>query len=234
MDVVYLVKPSERNEEIRWSLRSLKNLPHDRVFFSGYMPSWVRNVTHIPVFQLPGQKHANSIRNQRAALEHPEVSDPFILFNDDHFVMKPQTHMPVLNWGLVRDVLDGGHNLGQVFRRSMQWTHDILRDELGYEPLSYQLHVPLVWHKDQILRTFDTYSPFAPPGINPHYVTIAGNRFGWGGRTLTEDVKLLRAQDPITDRVRNSDFLSTSDVAFEGHPGIYIRGQFPKRSIYES
>lgn len=234
MDVVYLVKASENNDELRWSLRSLKNLPHDRVFFAGYKPGWATNVIHIPVEQRPGRKHENSIRNQRAALEHSDVSDPFILMNDDHFIMKPQESMPILNWGLVRDVLHGRHNLGHAFRRSMEWTYQILLNELGHEPISYQLHVPLIWHKDQILRTFDAYSKFAPPGINPQYVTIAGNQFGWGGATYERDVKLLNAHDPITDEVRNSEFLSTSDVAFLGHPGIYIRGQFPRRSIYET
>ena len=35
MDLVYLVRPGEQNEELRWSLRSLVNLPHERVFEVG-------------------------------------------------------------------------------------------------------------------------------------------------------------------------------------------------------
>lgn len=231
MDVVYVVKPSERNEELRFSLRSLRNLPHDRVFFAGYLPSWVKNVTHIPTVQIPRQKHPNSMRNQKAALLDDRVSDPFIVMNDDHFVMKPQTHMPTLNWGLVSDVLQCP-TLGNAFRKSMQWTHDILRETHPF-PISYQLHVPLVWKKEQMLRTFDDYEALAPRFINPHYVTIAGNRYSWGGESLAHDVKLLKAHDPILPWVQESPFLSTSDLAFEGHAGIYIRGQFPGKSPYE-
>ena len=40
-DIVYFVKPSEDNDELKYSLRSLKNLNHGQVYLVGYRPSWV-------------------------------------------------------------------------------------------------------------------------------------------------------------------------------------------------
>jgi len=233
MDVVYLVKPSNDNEELRYSLRSLQNLPHDQVWFAGHKPRWATGVNHIPVTQYPSAKHQNSVRNQRAAYEHPEISDPFLLLNDDHFVMKPQDRMPVLNWGFVDDVLEDEPRLGASFRASMQYTRELLT-ALGFEnPLSYQLHVPLIIHKEQMLRVMEEF-PNEAPGINIQYVTLAGNLYGWGGKSLPHDVKLLDRFEPVPQWARESDFLSTSDGAFNyGTGGQYIRASFPARGPYE-
>lgn len=33
-DIVYFVKESRENEELRYSLRTIKNFPHDKVYFN--------------------------------------------------------------------------------------------------------------------------------------------------------------------------------------------------------
>ena len=40
-DVVYCVKDDPDNEELRYSLRSLKNLPHQKVWIYGGGPKWL-------------------------------------------------------------------------------------------------------------------------------------------------------------------------------------------------
>ena len=69
-DIVYVVRPGERNEELRYSLRSLSNLPHGRVWIAGYMPKWVTGVEHIPSPAKPGS-HVHAKANLRAACQHP-------------------------------------------------------------------------------------------------------------------------------------------------------------------
>lgn len=232
MDIVYIVKPNT-NEELRYSLRSLQNLPHDRVYIAGYKPTWVRGVGHIPVTQVPRLKHSNSYRIQCAIANHPALSDDYILFNDDHFVMKPQVEMPVLNWGRVRDVLHVP-TLGNSFRASMEYTLSEL-SKLGIDdPTSYQLHVPLVLNKGQMSGVYEKYEFSPTPGVFTHYVTIAGNLYNWGGETYDRDVKVLNAKDTVNDWMLAQDFLSTSDVSFGyGHIGAYLRHVFPKKSPYE-
>jgi hypothetical protein len=233
MDVVYLVRPGQSNEELRYSLRSLKNIPHDNVWFVGNCPKWVQNVRHIPTAQEPGAKHQNSIRNQKAALANSAISDPYLLFNDDHFIMHKMSDMPILNWGTVENVLATEPRLGDSFARSMQGTLDLLRKE-GYEqPLSYQLHTPLVVHKHEWLHVFRKFPNFQAPTIWLQYATIAGNIFHWGGETWEHDIKILEPNDRIDTWVHESPLLSSSDRAFRGNIGGFIKQHFPEPSNYE-
>lgn len=232
-DVVYIVKPEERNDELRYSLRSLsKNLKHDRVFFAGYLPSWVQNVTHIPTTQVKGQKHPNSLRNQMAAYTHPEVSSTFYLFNDDHFIMQRHEEMPILNWGDLSHALSTCNTLGPSFAFSMATTRDLLI-EMGLTTLNYQLHIPCVIPKDQLVRVFTDFETPRPNGAWLHQVTLAGNIYAWGGESYTKDVKVHELYT-LPQGIERSQFLSTSDQSFEyGLIGQYVRAQFPEKCEYE-
>ncbi len=101
-DVVYVVRPGEKNEALRYSLRSLANLPHRRVFVAGHCPAWVRDVTKIPVRKLPN-KMASIEANLRAALRHDELGERCVYFNDDMYVMGPVDEVPVTHGGPVSE-----------------------------------------------------------------------------------------------------------------------------------
>ena len=64
MDIVYLIKvdPENDSEELRYSLRSLKNIPHQKVILVGEKPEWVTNVEFIPVAQTK-TKHQSYARS---------------------------------------------------------------------------------------------------------------------------------------------------------------------------
>lgn len=233
MDIVYVLKAEERNEELRHSLRSVaRNLPSARVWIAGYMPSWVTNVDHIDVPQKPSQKHPNSLRNQRAALEHPELSDPFAFFNDDFFVMKPLDDVPVTNWGYVDDVIhaEGKQRLGQSYHRSMVATREILRT-LGYpKPISYALHTPLVTHKQPMLAAM----VHNRPDCWVQHATIYGNQAQLGGERYEQDVKVYSTYEAVQPWMKDATFLSTSDNSFlRGHIGKWLRQQFPEPCRFE-
>ena len=103
-DIVYVVRAADKNEELRYSLRSLANLPHAKVWIAGYCPSWVQGVGVIPVkSRTHGHQHAKA--SLRAACEHPEVSDEFVYMNDDFFVMQPLDELPVMHRGTVADMV---------------------------------------------------------------------------------------------------------------------------------
>src|SRR5690554_4826136 len=86
MDVVYVV--GQHTDELRYSMRSLRNVEHDQVWIVGTLPDWARNVRLIPA-EDRYEKARNITEKMYAAASHPEVSDPFIYFNDDFFALKP-------------------------------------------------------------------------------------------------------------------------------------------------
>ena len=233
-DVVYIVKASHTNEELRYSIRSLKNLPHDKVWFAGFMPRWVQNVHHIPTNQIVGQKHENSLSNQRAALRHRGVSDTFYLMNDDHFIMKPIDHMPRIVWGPNLDyAINNCTTLGDSFKFSMETTRDILRS-MGASELNYQLHIPCVINKRDMRECMEQIPTPHTNGAYLHHVTLCMNLYGWEPEGMyMSDVKVHDIYQMPED-IDTYTFLSTSDRSFTyGNVGNYIRSRFPEPSIYE-
>lgn len=234
MDVVYLVKSCERNEELRYSLRTLTNIPHVKVFMAGYMPSWVNpeTVIHIPVFQ-SGSKYQCGGRNLRAAARSELVGDKFLLFNDDFFILKPVTEMPQLRYmGTLDTFIQLYEGLGSGhYVQSAKRTRELLSG-LGIEPLySYELHTPLLFEKRKLLEVHELHDEHLP-GESIHIRTLYGNYHRLGGQP-TKDVKVYRSQS-LGRPYNTMTFLSSSDYSFKyGDVGRYIRRVFNEPSVYE-
>lgn len=216
-DVVYLVKRSERNEELRFSLRSLANLPHRRVWIAGHKPRWVTGVGHIPVREY-GNKWMSTACNLRAAAKHPEVADDLVMFNDDFFIIEPIDQVPALHRGPIGAYLERRND------RTGDYTRRLLACEklLGPDALLYDaIHTPMPMHKPTLRQVFNEISSRAL------FRTVYGNRADIGG-VEHRDVKVLG--DGWTD----GPFISTSDRAFaEREVGRRIRAMFPDPSPHE-
>jgi len=216
MDVVYLIKRSRNNEELRFSLRSLKHLPHGRVWIVGHTHRWLTNVTHIPVEQNPGQKWQSQVWNLQAACQHPDVSERFVMFNDDFFVMKPVSEVPVLH---------GGPMSALVKQGKAEWRHRFREtfEHCGPDALTYDgIHTPMTFDKERLTQVL------ADIGDKMLFRSVYGNRYRVGG-TFTTNTKVSGEEQP-PDRT----LLSTSDRSFKHYPvGQHIRRQFPEPSPYE-
>ena len=226
-DIVYVCRPGDDNEELRYSLRSLSNLPHGKVWIAGYCPVWVsQEVERIPVPAM-AHKQDHALAGLIAAMDHPEVSDPFVMFNDDFYVMHPMEKIPVLHEGPLEEVI-AAHKEGHSYRIAMEKTAEAIK-ELGliHSPYGYELHTPMTFEKlglSLVLSLGQKIKGF-------QYRTAYGNHLEIGG-TQCSDVKVYR-QSKGND-YKNWSLLSTSDRTFKYHPvGRYIRDSFKEPSIYE-
>ena len=188
-DLVYVCRNGE-NEELRYSLRSVaRNLPHGRVWIFGGWPAWIEGVKTITTEQA-GVRFANTTNAVRLACEHSAVSDPFVLMNDDFFVMQPLDSVPVLNRGPISKVIsdyERRHMGGSAYAMGMRHTCDLLVS-LGFEnPVSYELHVPLLVHKAAMLEALSMGQ-----GVKVlHKRSMYGNLARLSGATVP-DVKVYR------------------------------------------
>lgn len=229
-DIVVPVREGASHEELRYALRSWEaHLPHGQVWIIGHRPRWATGVRHLPTEQT-GTKYANTTQAVRAACEHPEVTDDFLLCNDDFFVMHPLPDgMPVLHRGPVRLVEQYYATRGSgKYLRGMRETRDLLVS-LGHpDPLSYELHVPMLINKSAMVRTLELGRHL---GVL-HKRTAYGVLAGVGGEEI-RDVKILhRAPHGYGP---NSRFLSTMPDSFAaGHVGALIRRTFNTPSRYEA
>lgn len=234
MDIVYVVGKKPRNDPLYYSLRSLANLPHGRVWIAGYAPPWVQEVTHIPVVQGRG-KHANTWANWRAIAEHgPE---DFYLFNDDFFVMEPVDTVPVWHRGPLGKAIAGYLSAPSL----LNWRHraEAARTglaRLGYQPADlnwYELHTPLPMNRGKLAAALDDLDRVRDRA-HLYYAkrTWYGNHARIGG-TERSDCKTQHPTARHLNEARFTPFLSTSERSWRGSAGDLVRGTFTTPGPYE-
>lgn len=214
-DVIYPVRPGDVNEELRYSLRSLANLPHGRVWMVGHKPSWVRGVEFIAGNDAPFAR-ANLYRNLWLACTHPDVSDDVVIFNDDFYVTTPVDAAPVLyRDNLNRQVAQLIKRAGRTgwWQESMAKTRAVLHDAGYDDPISYELHTPFPCDRHKMATVLARFADVAAHNP-PQWRTLYGNVEAIGGQ-LFADCKALRP-GPV-----RRPFHSTDDLSFR-----YFRGQF--------
>lgn len=221
IDVVYPVRAGNSNDELRYSLRSLSNLPHGDVWIVGHMPDWVRGVRHVPT-TAAGPKWTATLTNWLTVTDHPAFPDTFVLMNDDFFVMEPVDALPVWHHGPLADHAAACKPSG--YADGLARTA-VLLQATGIEiPLSYELHVPLAVDTDGWRFALE------PKRIDLRLAprSIYGNLHDLGG-DLHDDVKIVdRDQAPA------GPYVSTTDLSF-GYStvGRTIRAAFDQPGPYE-
>lgn len=223
-DVVYICRSGDDNEELRYSLRSLKNLPHGKVFLVGDAPSWVRDVEKI-IVPRKRDKQDTAEENLRVACTTSEISDPFYLFNDDFFVMQPMEEIPSWDMGDLAWVIS--EHAESRYRTAMERTHQLLLNMGVIAPVSFELHIPMLIEKLGMLLALSLGK-----GIHGvHNRTLYGNLEGIESE-YHQDVKVYRKDTKKS--YTEWPFISTSDRTFRFHPvGRYIQKQFPTPGPYE-
>lgn len=234
LDVVYTVKHSDDNEELKYSLRSLKNIPHKRVVFVGHKPIWSKPDLHIPVEQTGVSKVAKTNHNWFTVALNKEVSSQFILMNDDFFIMKPIKKLPFYH--------SSSHNKFEKYYQenhpNSSYTDVIINTskrliELGIEnPKSYELHLPTIISKQAIrialARQHYRITPINIRTLAIHLMEVDSVK--------RNDVKFYgsRESDKSPDmELPEMDFISTDDNTWNSEIGDYVKSMFQKKSRYE-
>ena len=229
-DVVYIVKASENNDELRHSLRSVaEHLPHRRVWLVGYRPRWVGpEVGYVPTIQR-GPKHSNTWANWVAASRCADISDEFALFNDDFFVTKPIDDVPVVHRGPLNDMITwyAHHRLTSHRQRAAVTRQSLQRAGHGEPLFSYELHVPMVINRHILAEAARWLST---RGSTIAKRTFYGNLAGAGGERA-HDVKVMRGKEGLPETAL--PFLSTSPESWAGLAGGWVRQRFAERGRYE-
>ncbi|MEU5431701.1 hypothetical protein AB0H73_39790 [Streptomyces olivoreticuli] len=228
-DIVYIVREGDDNEELRYSLRSIcANLRHEKVWMVGYRPSWVANSVEFVRAPSPEGKWEGASARMRAACESPRIPENFLYFNDDFFVMRPVSEVPVLNLGSLHTHIE--HLRGsQKYKDSLMETYRFLRKRKQpreLSPISYELHVPLPVRKEGMLKAIEEAREVRRPQCRSLY----GNIHKIAG--------ILAGDCKVVSRARGAPygpFVSTTDSSFNnGLIGKQLRAKFPDPCRYET
>lgn len=221
-DIVYFIKPCFKNEELRYSLRTLQNFPHNKVWFYGGCPDDIKPDYYVRVKQNLN-KWENVNMMLRLACNNPNITSNFWLFNDDFFIMKPvENPTNHYNGDLYKRIVRLEDKYGEITNYSK-----LLRDcckeleSLGCETKNYTLHVPMLFNKKKARELF-TLTEF------PGFRSLYANYFKIGGQEMN-DVKITS----LTKEYKSGIYLSTDEKSFNGKVGEQIRELFPVKCKYE-
>lgn len=211
--------------ELRYSIRAaFKHMAVDEVWLAGDLPEWASNVGHVPGVGRHDSKFGALLDDLLHACESPEVPDEFVLMNDDFHVLRP-----------FRPVVEHRGELSQhcpgvgAFRTALEDTLDWLRDGGNDAPLSYELHRPLPICKADAAAALSLARSHERP---LHARTVYGALCDIGGDQAA-DRKLIGLQRIEGDAWQSLDVVSTSESAWQGYVGDWLRSQSPDPSPFE-
>lgn len=240
MDLVYIVKESERNEDLRYSLRSVaKFVKCSNVWIVGYKPSWVTNVRYIPVKQT-SNKWKNSVKNIQAACENNEISKDFILMNDDFFAIKPITDLRAstnVSMGLLDKQIAAYKGKITGWAKAFQQVSELLEELNIKKPYySYESHTPLLINKQKYLEVMNLPEviEFQKTSKVLHKRSLYKNIYPEESPAiiLPQDVKVSLAKDTSLTKMKVCDWLSVSDNVV-GNGKFKDLNRFLRESFFE-
>lgn len=227
MDIVYICRPGD-NEELRYSIRSaVKNLKHNNVWVVGAKPDWYIG-NFIPV-EVTGSKYTNARNNLKTIAASPEISQSFLLMNDDFFVLNKINRF--VNWhgGPLEEKVKTYYDIDPTspYTKMLSNTYNKLI-KLGFDnPLDYELHVPMSMQKDKLKDVLDGRELWR---------SCYGNMFDSGGEAHT-DVKVysrgILGTRSFDFKNNKTDYLSSSDDSFKDIQEYMLNDMFPKASKLE-
>ena len=228
MDLVYICRDGE-NEELRYSIRSaVNNLPHDKIWVVGGKPDWYTG-NYIEVNQ-GRAKYTNARNSLKAICDSEEISESFILMNDDFYIINKVELVPYMYAGTLDDKIKQRED---IFNGNTYTT--LLRNTLGYlsrkkinVALDYELHVPMVMEKRKLSKVLK---------LSGLWRSVYGNVFNVGGVKI-RDVKVYDKKDKFyinSYDINNLelDYLSSNDDSFETVKTLILEERFPFKTTYE-
>jgi hypothetical protein len=228
MDFVYICRDGE-NEELRYSIRSVLNsFPEAKVWLVGGKPEWYSG--HCVPVEQNSNKYANALKNLKSLCEHPEISDNFVLMNDDFFIIKKINSIDQFYNGLLSDKINRFTQItgSSMYIKKLITTNKKLIDLGIKNPIDYELHTPMPMNKTGLLDVIEKY----PECL---WRSMFGNLYNVGG-TQMDDVKIyvnkrhLARSNEITD---SSIYMSTEDTSLKVMLDKMLRQMLPEPSIYE-
>jgi hypothetical protein len=235
VDVVYLLSKGSQwqDNEIRYSLRSLeKHLKNYRnVYIVGYRPPFLNDkAIEIPFKDFYSNRSRNIMAKIHRAASDTRVTQKFILFNDDYFLLQ-DVEAPEYPYYFNNSLEITAARQYNSYKKYVDATLKILKEN-NLPTVHFDLHCPIIYDKFKFKKMVDHYNWNIPHG----YIvkSMYCNHFGITG-VQREDHKInypYRA-NMLDDMNYNKEMFSISDKALTHSMKAYIMKKYPEKSTFE-
>lgn len=222
MDIIYFVKNTRHNEELKYSLRSVeKHLPGN-VWFCGGNPAGLYPDKIIPFAQYNGNKWFNVSKMIQYVCRLNSLED-FYLMNDDFFLLEDwsgENYYDGTLEELVERIIEKTGRPSVYTEQRLKKAIDFLKEK-GLPTNNFELHCPMKINRQKMLAMLKEF------GDVPCKRSLYGNLYGG---VPGKDNKIVGLEEEYL----GGAFVSTGDASFKvGKIGQFIRSQFPERSRFE-
>lgn len=229
MDFVYICKEGS-NEELKYSIRSvIESFPNCNIWVVGGKPDWYIG-NYIEVHQIH-IKYKNAVENLKAICSSLEISDPFILMNDDFYIIKKINNIDIYHGGYLLDKINLYQKINgnSNYTRKLNATYKKLISIGIQNPLDYELHIPMAMEKEKLKEVLKENDRFL-------WRSMYGNIFNIGGIEM-QDVKVY-TKGPLVFKsynmeIDNHTFLSSADSSFNIIWEKILKHQFKEKTRLE-
>jgi len=223
-DVVYILRAWYDNcMELRYSIRSLENINHWKVYIIWYKPLWLRNAIHIQAEDPYTVKSMNALHKIKIACKDKRISKDFILMNDDFYITRPTSIKHYNQWTIKAHIKE---------KRERIWVSNYVMWLMQTEKmfpwwLDFSIHCPMVYNKKKFLWLCEEYD------MNQWYLlrNLYGNHY-WIKWEQIKDYKIRNLAELPTGKIpkfiSNCDWLIVNSKFRE-----FLDKLFPEPSKYE-
>lgn len=226
IDAVYILGTGStwNNNEIRFSLRSIdNNLAHDKVFIVGHLPHFITNVSHIKADDIYDSPLKNTLHKLKIACKDKQISDNFILLNDDFFILKKIAEVKPYYKCTLKQSLKAHKSKHGYYYQAIKDTIDFTKGNKDWS-----LHYPFIFNKKKLLKTIELIEK---QDKNLLLRTVYANMHNIKG-TQKYDVKIRSV--PEIWKLKNERAISTTaGIVHRKEFSDFIKQRFPIKSKYE-
>lgn len=222
------------NTEIRYSLRSIeKHLTgYKNIWIVGHLPVFLKNVNHISFPDEHQCKETNIYRKIIRGCEEKQISDNFLFFNDDHFLVQDfyAPEFPFF-WKSDLRVSSKGMKPGGRYKKALDNAYRVLQAH-GFETKSFDTHTPILYNKKSFVDVMTKYDwnqkiSFVVKSMYANSMRIEGVR--------EPDCKINKqyAPEEIKDIVLSRKVFSMGNGAIGNKMLAVLNELYPTPSRYE-
>lgn len=215
--------------ELRFALRSIEKnlLNYGNIYLIGEKPAWVTSqINHVPFEDVKKRKQYSIRRKILRACKHPHISEQFIFWNDDHYLLKPIRQIPIWHNGqLKKEIARSEGN----YQKNVKLTYDFLREKGIEEPIYYDVHTPIIYSKEAFKNIMED--------IEDEKVikSVYGNLVMGGEGVVIEDLKInnLQSEEQVRELIKDKILFSTGPQGIRPPLIKVLKELFPDKSKYE-
>lgn len=218
------------NIELRYCLRAIQKYLADyrRIYIVGECPDFIHNVVHIPFPDKNKYKQKNILKKILRACREESLSDDFMFFNDDHFILDYVSALLYPNYIC-------GSIESEIKRCKGEYKSALINTLAALKDLStwnYDCHYPILYNKEQFVNVMGFYDWDVPYGyvIKSLYCNTLN----------IQPVPVLDCK--VHDAISQADLdiltsartcLSTSNYALTNIVKRKLDSLYPDKSVYE-